>query len=502
YHPYIGCVHGTADFLQKHHYSSVKGHTSIDIDFLEQLFNDSILPSQEECAVIEPLTSRRKYCVDPQDCPYVVFTSQGIHKHPPPPPHKPPELILRGVQNIIRQMRNPSLTRAQFLRSPELEAFCSQYNASTPAEIHTSFSNLDRISAIIQKQRLLSYPAGQGYNGVLYIYNTNPFIREYIQEKYFDSEGIMILCAFKEQIQLLSQLSSFELTSYLLVVIVITLFRVFTNQETTEGYYLLFKRVFSLIQKVTGDAIKFSSIHSTGIYGIVVDMDTKQYTGLGRFLQEIDPLRRPILWQLKGIIIFCRVHFFRTITEAVGNNNRGSGIWNRMAALIDCKSEDDYDQLCDLLIIHEEPKVQAWAEHKRQPIIKAGLNKSCSNIPASIYDSIRNHTNSAEQSHHKANAAGKRLTLVAAIQNSAKLDKHDVLQYINRTRFGIHHSYRTANMEVNYLRHMAREESQKRRRSSSAHLSMDSQQEPQPQRFRSQSRVSGYAFSNQSITSY
>jgi hypothetical protein len=34
----------------------------------------------------------------------------------------------------------------------------------------------------------------------------------------------------------------------------------------------------------------------------------------------------------------------------------------------------------------------------------------------SIYDSIQNHTNSAEQSHHKTNAAGKRLTLVAAIQ--------------------------------------------------------------------------------------
>jgi hypothetical protein len=95
-----------------------------------------------------------------------------------------------------------------------------------------------------------------------------------------------------------------------------------------------------------------------------------------------------------------------------------------MAALIDCKSESDYDQLCDLLISkyfptaleHEEPKVQTWAEHKRQPVIKAGLNKSCSNISASIYDSIRNHTNSAEQSHHKANATGKRLTLVAAIQ--------------------------------------------------------------------------------------
>ncbi|KAG2000739.1 hypothetical protein GB937_010885, partial [Aspergillus fischeri] len=217
---------------------------------------------------------------------------------------------------------------------------------------------------------------------------------------------------------------------------VITLFRVFTNQETTDGYYLLFRRVFSLIQKITGEPV---NILASDAFFKRLTLSTAQF------------------WQLKGIIIFCRVHFLRTITEAVGNNNKGSGIWSRMAGLIDCKSEGDYDQLCDLLITHEEPKVQTWAEHKRQPVIKASLNKCCSNIPSSIYDSIQNHTNSAEQSHHKANAAGKRLTLVRAIQNSAKLDKQDVLQYINQTCFGIHHSYRTANMEVNYLRHMARE---------------------------------------------
>lgn len=102
-----------------------------------------------------------------------------------------------------------------------------------------------------------------------------------------------------------------------------------------------------------------------------------------------------------------------------------------MASLIDCKSEDDYDQLCQLLIgkylgtalqlyanyiDHESPKVRDWAVHKKQPILKAGLNKYCSAIPQFIYDSIRNHTNSAEQSHHKANAGGKRLTLTEAIQ--------------------------------------------------------------------------------------
>ncbi|EYE90406.1 uncharacterized protein EURHEDRAFT_417473 [Aspergillus ruber CBS 135680] len=543
YHPYIGCVNASSSFLQKHYYTSVKGYTSMDLYFLEQLFNESILPSQEECGVIEPLTSRRKYCdfdhvqgpgklehiqcgviftalvpVDIQSCPFIVFTSHGIHQHPPPPPHKPPELILRGVERIIKQMRNPSLTLAQFLRSPELEAFCQQYNASTPAEIHASLSNTDRISAIIQKQRLLSYPAGQNFNGVIYLYNTNPFIKEYIQEKYCDPNGTMILCGFKEQIRLLSTLTSFEVDmSYKRIrqkgmneVVfatylpehgkIITLLRVFTDQETTEGYYLLFTRVFTLVQRMTGQSVEFNSIHSNGIYGIIVDMDTKQYTGLGQYLQEIDPLHRPILWQLQGIIIFCRVHFFRTITEAVGSTNKSSGVWSRMAGLIDCKSEDDYDHLCNLLIEHENEKVQAWAAHKKSPVIKAGLNKYCSSIPVYIYDSIRNHTNSAEQSHHKANAAGRWLTLTAAIQNSAKLDRQDILQYINRTDFNIHHSYRTANMETNYLRHMAREVSRKRRRSSTC---FSSSSEPELGQRRScsqpQGRGSSRSISSQSL---
>jgi hypothetical protein len=130
-----------------------------------------------------------------QTNPYVLFTSHGIHQHPPPPPHKPPEFIMKGIQNIIKERRNPSLTLgklinfkmvnkylltiylARFLRSPELETFCQQYNALSPAEIHASFSNIDRISAIIQKQRLLTYPAGQHFNGVIYLYNTDPLMK-------------------------------------------------------------------------------------------------------------------------------------------------------------------------------------------------------------------------------------------------------------------------------------------------------------------------------------
>jgi hypothetical protein len=158
HHPYISCINSGPGPLQKHYHSSLKGHTSIDLEFLERLFNESILPSQEECAVIEPLTTRRKFCgkwllttckpldnypqtnskllldfdhvqgpgklehlkcgviftalvpVNIQETPYFVFTSHGIHQHPPPPPHKPPEQILKGIESIIRNMRNPSLT--------------------------------------------------------------------------------------------------------------------------------------------------------------------------------------------------------------------------------------------------------------------------------------------------------------------------------------------------------------------------------------------------------
>jgi hypothetical protein len=51
---------------------------------------------------------------DVKDCPFITFTSHGIHQHPPPPPHKPPELILKGIGEIIKQMRNPSLTLGKY----------------------------------------------------------------------------------------------------------------------------------------------------------------------------------------------------------------------------------------------------------------------------------------------------------------------------------------------------------------------------------------------------
>lgn len=64
-----------------------------------------------------------------------------------------------------------------------MEEFCARYGATEPAEIHLSLSNLDKISAIIYQQRLLSYPAGRAYNGFLFELGNRPSIK--VSKKYF-----------------------------------------------------------------------------------------------------------------------------------------------------------------------------------------------------------------------------------------------------------------------------------------------------------------------------
>jgi hypothetical protein len=47
-------------------------------------------------------------------CPYFLFTSHGIHTHPPPPPVKQPADIMDGIKNLIREIREPNLTLSKF----------------------------------------------------------------------------------------------------------------------------------------------------------------------------------------------------------------------------------------------------------------------------------------------------------------------------------------------------------------------------------------------------
>ena len=58
------------------------------------------------------------------------------------------------------------------LKNPALHEFCQQYNGQSLIDIHQSFANMDKVSVLIQKQRILNYPQGQDIAGIEYEYRT------------------------------------------------------------------------------------------------------------------------------------------------------------------------------------------------------------------------------------------------------------------------------------------------------------------------------------------
>lgn len=73
--------------------------------------------------------------------------------------------------------------------------------------------------------------------------------------------------------------------------------------------------------------------------------------GLALHLAEIDLSNRPLKWHLQNIVIFCRIHFLRGISETLKtDDNERPGVAERMASLVHCESQEEYFQLCELLM--------------------------------------------------------------------------------------------------------------------------------------------------------
>jgi hypothetical protein len=51
-----------------------------------------------------------------------------------------------------------------------LDQFCAEYKVEHITAIHQSVAQMDRIAAIIRKQKMLHYPHGQAFNGVEFEY--------------------------------------------------------------------------------------------------------------------------------------------------------------------------------------------------------------------------------------------------------------------------------------------------------------------------------------------
>ncbi|KFY25698.1 hypothetical protein V491_01634, partial [Pseudogymnoascus sp. VKM F-3775] len=292
-----------------------------ELAFIQERLNGTITASNELCAVIEQNSTRRQHCgvdhfqgcgklihqncnvqfrlfrpYDLIDCPYIIWTSHGVHCHPPPPPSRTPQQLVNSLLTVIKKINDPSLTTRTLLKNPALQSFYEQWNGKSLSDVHKSLINLDKISFILRKQQLLNYPFGQHLIGVQHEWDVSHKNKpnSYIKELILNEENFMAVCFYTEAAKVLLKRDSFELdmtfkrikASDINEVVfaaflpelnkVMTFVRVFVNQESTEMYTSLFHTVFNAIAKETGQRIQWKHLHQSGFGSVVMDMDSKQ----------------------------------------------------------------------------------------------------------------------------------------------------------------------------------------------------------------------------------
>lgn len=131
-----------------------------------------------------------------QRVPYVILVSTGSHTHVPPPPWLigPDEMeeVLRVLQPILRpgttrckfnrfRMHSPSIltncSLADFLSSAALQGYLKQRGYDSIEDVHLAFTDKDKVSRLILRERLLMFPYSGGLEGVIFewkTYHTEP----------------------------------------------------------------------------------------------------------------------------------------------------------------------------------------------------------------------------------------------------------------------------------------------------------------------------------------
>ena len=96
----------------------------------------------------------------------------------------------------------------------------------------------------------------------------------------------------------------------IILFLVLTFARVFTNCATTVAYQRIFYALFDLVFELTSSPPQFKHIHGSGWSCIIADLDYAQAKGLGLTLNKIDATKD---WQEHLVHIFksCQVHYKR-----------------------------------------------------------------------------------------------------------------------------------------------------------------------------------------------
>ncbi|KAL1970399.1 hypothetical protein VTN77DRAFT_5560 [Rasamsonia byssochlamydoides] len=446
--PGIRCVNASSD-PGGHYWKPVHEIPSFDLKTAVEVFGPDAALYLNNCDMVYSTTTRLTSCRMPhlagvgklqeQSCnvvfqvmipydlqsrPYILFLSHGVHQHMPPMPARAPPLLTERTIQLVAKAKSSDNNLPVFLKPPAPEALCGEeYSGLSISDIRKRITSGNPLAAALARQRLLRYLGTHYYLTTLLELDRCDTAKEYLQEVYQDKEGVMIICALKEQLDLLVSVKGLEVhiksrllrhtTLYEVVFaaceeaggfgqMALPLVRVFTDYKSSQSFCHLFQRVFELARLLTGyeKPICFHHIHRSGYRSVLIDMDRDLYTGFGQYLSEIDPAHRDVTWQLRNIIMFCKPHFLRKVTDLVGVRVKNVMLWDQLARLIDCSSKQEYERISELLTGSANENVEKWAPNLKDPIIAAGLNVHFSSMPSGIYTSFRRRKTAAEETHN------------------------------------------------------------------------------------------------------
>ncbi|KAJ7312830.1 hypothetical protein DFH08DRAFT_717029, partial [Mycena albidolilacea] len=115
-------------------YSSQRNHCPVD----HRKHEDGPLVRHQMCRIDCHVKFRAWIPVNRSECPYILITSEGVHKHPIPLPEKTPQAVRSQLLTLLQNLRQDLLdmTACRFLQHPAIKSYLytTAYIASAKKE--------------------------------------------------------------------------------------------------------------------------------------------------------------------------------------------------------------------------------------------------------------------------------------------------------------------------------------------------------------------------------
>ncbi|KAI0838682.1 hypothetical protein F5Y06DRAFT_267543 [Hypoxylon sp. FL0890] len=432
---------------------------------------------------------------DQEKYPWLFLTVHGTHTHPPGPPKKQPESLVRRLVQVIRKVGEPQVSLGAFMKSNALQQFLREFHKKTLSDIHPYFSNDDAMRWILRQDQAVHFPMGSSRLAVRYEWELNhrDSPKRYIQHFHDDNTNLMIIMFYTEQIELLkrAQFGSIQIDMNFKHLadpnefeIIIGIYdyagrraeviaRVITNSQSPDMYLFMYEHLFSCMKSAAGYELKLKHIHGEGIIGITVDQEWANFKAWGYYLsRHVDPQRRGWQYHHRRSVRFCQIHYERNIRKLLGEDceKHDNSIHNILVRLPMAQTQEDYNEICERLINEgqlraEVPGLVNWVKHQRISDIASGIAHCCSEIDKDDWDSMSAHTNVVESLHEMSyRASGRYRPAFIVIQDNAELDARHIQQGDIYKRFNIRHNQANTSVAVRWGRSMKKRVTRKAQR--------------------------------------